>query len=183
MRECQAAWRFGVSVREYRELDAGTRSPDFDSWAPDLQAVRVARRSCRPLGVDEPDPGSSFWTAMATVESVRTLIATFDAYEDEDFDRLAELYAEDVTWTGAEPGQRDCQTREDVFRMFRARMNSGGQASFDQILSVGSHVLLAGHLELDRFVSVFTVEGGRVVRVRDYGSTDEALDALKRPRM
>jgi len=62
---------------------------------------------------------------MATVESVRTLIATFDAYEDEDFDRLAELYAEDVTWTGAEPGQRDCQTREDVFRMFRARMNSG----------------------------------------------------------
>ena len=27
--------------------------------------------------------------AMATVESVRTLIATFDAYEDEDFDRLA----------------------------------------------------------------------------------------------
>jgi ketosteroid isomerase-like protein len=120
---------------------------------------------------------------MATVESVRTLIATFDAYEDEDFDRLAELYAEDVTWTGAGPGQRDCQNREDVFRMFRARMSSGGQASFDQILSVGSHVLLAGHLELDRFVSVFTVEGGRVVRVRDYGSTDEALDALKRPRM
>jgi len=120
---------------------------------------------------------------MATVESVRTLIATFDAYEDEDFDRLAELYAEDVTWTGAEPGQRDCQNREDVFRMFRARMSSEGQVrSFDRILSVGSHVLLAGHLELDRFVSVFTVEGGRVVRVKDYGSTDEALDALKRPR-
>jgi ketosteroid isomerase-like protein len=120
---------------------------------------------------------------MGTVESVRTLIATFDAYEDEDFDRLADLYSEDVTWTGAEPGQRDCQNREDVFRMFRPRMSSGGQASFDRILSVGSHVLLAGRLELDRFVSVFTVEGGRVVRVKDYGSTDEALDALKRPRM
>ena len=120
---------------------------------------------------------------MATVESIRTLIGTFDAYEDEDFDRLTELYTEDVTWTGAEPGQRDCQNREDVFRMFRARMSAGGEASFDQILGVGSHVLVAGHLEVDRFVSVFTVEGGRVVRVKDYGSTDEALDALKRPRM
>src|SRR2546426_6480741 len=107
---------------------------------------------------------------MATVDSVRTLIATFDAYEDEDFDRLAELYAEDVTWTGAEPAQRDCRNREDVFRMFRARMSSGGEASFDQILSVGSHVLVAGHMEMDRFVSVFTVEGGRVVRIKDYGS-------------
>jgi transcriptional regulator with XRE-family HTH domain len=28
MRECQAAWRFGVSVREYRELEAGERFPD-----------------------------------------------------------------------------------------------------------------------------------------------------------
>jgi ketosteroid isomerase-like protein len=120
---------------------------------------------------------------MATVESIRTLIATFDAYEDEDGDRITEIYTEDVTWTGAEPGQRDCQNREDVFRMFRARMSSGGEASFDQILSVGSHVLVAGHVEVDRFVSVFTVEGGRVVRVKDYGSTDEALDALKRPRM
>jgi transcriptional regulator with XRE-family HTH domain len=27
MRECHAAWRFGVSVREYRELEAGDRLP------------------------------------------------------------------------------------------------------------------------------------------------------------
>jgi hypothetical protein len=32
MRECQAAWRFGVSVREYRELEEGTRSPTFETW-------------------------------------------------------------------------------------------------------------------------------------------------------
>ena len=32
MRECQAAWRFGVSVREYRELEASTRSPSFETW-------------------------------------------------------------------------------------------------------------------------------------------------------
>ena len=83
---------------------------------------------------------------MATVESVRTLLATFDAYEDEDFERLAELYAEDVTWGGTEPGRLDCKNREDVFRMFRARMSSVAEARFDRLLSVGSHVLLAGHI-------------------------------------
>ena len=28
----QAAWRLGVSIREYRELEAGARSPSFDTW-------------------------------------------------------------------------------------------------------------------------------------------------------
>jgi DNA-binding XRE family transcriptional regulator len=28
----QAAWRLGVSVREYRELEAGERSPTFATW-------------------------------------------------------------------------------------------------------------------------------------------------------
>ena len=28
----QAAWRLGVSVREYRELEAGARSPSFETW-------------------------------------------------------------------------------------------------------------------------------------------------------
>jgi hypothetical protein len=28
----QVAWRLGVKLQEYRELEAGTRSPDFDTW-------------------------------------------------------------------------------------------------------------------------------------------------------
>lgn len=28
----QAAWRLGVTVREYRELEAGERSPSFETW-------------------------------------------------------------------------------------------------------------------------------------------------------
>jgi DNA-binding XRE family transcriptional regulator len=28
----QAAWQLGVSVREYRELEAGDRSPSFEAW-------------------------------------------------------------------------------------------------------------------------------------------------------
>jgi predicted transcriptional regulator len=36
----QAAWQLGVSVREYRELEAGKRSPSFETVGPDLQAIR-----------------------------------------------------------------------------------------------------------------------------------------------
>jgi transcriptional regulator with XRE-family HTH domain len=28
----QVAWRLGVKPQEYRELEAGTRSPDFETW-------------------------------------------------------------------------------------------------------------------------------------------------------
>jgi hypothetical protein len=32
MRMAEAAWRFGVTVREYRELEAGERWPTFETW-------------------------------------------------------------------------------------------------------------------------------------------------------
>ena len=28
----QAAWRLGVSVSQYREIEAGDRSPSFETW-------------------------------------------------------------------------------------------------------------------------------------------------------
>jgi hypothetical protein len=35
MRECQAAWRFRVSVREYRELVEGDAWPSYAVWELD----------------------------------------------------------------------------------------------------------------------------------------------------
>jgi len=32
LRVCRAAWRIGVSVREYREIEAGDREPSFDTY-------------------------------------------------------------------------------------------------------------------------------------------------------
>jgi hypothetical protein len=29
---CRAAWALGVSIQEYRELEAGVRSPSFETW-------------------------------------------------------------------------------------------------------------------------------------------------------
>jgi hypothetical protein len=32
LRVCRAAWLLGISVREYRELEAGERFPTFETW-------------------------------------------------------------------------------------------------------------------------------------------------------
>jgi Helix-turn-helix domain len=40
LRECRAAWPVGVTVREYREMEAGDRVPEFDVWD----------RLCEPYG-------------------------------------------------------------------------------------------------------------------------------------
>jgi hypothetical protein len=32
LREARAAWLAGVSIREYRELEAGTRFPTCETW-------------------------------------------------------------------------------------------------------------------------------------------------------
>jgi predicted transcriptional regulator len=32
LRICRAAWLVGVSVREYREVEAGSCSPDSKTW-------------------------------------------------------------------------------------------------------------------------------------------------------
>jgi hypothetical protein len=32
LRVCRASWLVGVSVREYREIEAGDRFPDSDTW-------------------------------------------------------------------------------------------------------------------------------------------------------
>jgi transcriptional regulator with XRE-family HTH domain len=43
----EAAWRLGVSVREYRKLEAGDRSPDFGTWD----------RICKLYGWPQTFPG------------------------------------------------------------------------------------------------------------------------------
>jgi DNA-binding XRE family transcriptional regulator len=38
----QAAWRLGITVREYRELEAGARDPSFETWDRICKLYRVA---------------------------------------------------------------------------------------------------------------------------------------------
>ena len=45
LRVCRPAWPLGISVREYRELEAGTRYPTFETWDRICKLYGCRRRS------------------------------------------------------------------------------------------------------------------------------------------
>jgi ketosteroid isomerase-like protein len=61
--------------------------------------------------------------------TMRLMFDTMDAYDRADFDRLAEIYAEDAQWLNANPKGPHCHNREDIFAMFRQRTSSPCSAS------------------------------------------------------
>jgi hypothetical protein len=67
--------------------------------------------------------------------TMRLMFDTMDAYDRADFDRLAEIYAEDAQWLNANPNGPHCHNREDIFAMFRQRMASGIRVGFDELRS------------------------------------------------
>ena len=116
---------------------------------------------------------------MDAQNTMRLMFDTMDAYDRADFDRLAEIYAEDVRWINAEPEGPHCANRDDVFSMFRQRMDSGIRVTFDEMRSTPTHVVLAARAEgFDAVVSVFTFEGRRIVAVQDFSSMRTAESAL-----
>jgi Helix-turn-helix domain len=55
----QAAWRLGVTVREYREIEAGARTPSFGTWDRISDCSADHRRS-RWQAHEEPTRMSEF---------------------------------------------------------------------------------------------------------------------------
>ncbi|HEU4900558.1 MAG TPA: nuclear transport factor 2 family protein [Actinomycetota bacterium] len=53
--------------------------------------------------------------------TMRLMFDTMDAYDRADFDRLAEIYAEDAQWLNADPAGPHCRNRDDIFAMFHQR--------------------------------------------------------------
>src|ERR671912_697925 len=74
------------------------------------------------------------WT-MDAQGTMRLMFDTMDAYDRADFDRLAEIYAEDAQWRNADPNGPHCGNRDDIFAMFRQRRNAGIRIMFDELRS------------------------------------------------
>jgi ketosteroid isomerase-like protein len=111
--------------------------------------------------------------------TMRLMFDTMDAYDRGDFDRLAEVYAEDASWLNADPAGPHCRNHDDIFDMFRARMTSGIRITFDELRSTPTQVVVTARAgDFGWVVSVFTFEGRRIVGVRDYPSMEAAELAL-----
>jgi hypothetical protein len=111
--------------------------------------------------------------------TMRLMFDTMDAYDRADFDRLGEIYAEDARWVNVDPRGPHCRSRDDIFAMFRQRMDAGIRIGFDELRSTPTHVVLTARVDGSApVVSVFGFEGRRIVTVRDYGSMRAAESAL-----
>ena len=111
--------------------------------------------------------------------TMRLMFDTMDAYDRADFDRLGEIYAENAQWINADPKGPHCRNRDDIFAMFRQRMDAGIRVAFDDMRSTPTHVVLTARVDgFDPVVSVFGFEGRRIVAIRDYPSMEAAESAL-----
>jgi hypothetical protein len=119
---------------------------------------------------------------MDAQATMRLMFDTMDAYDRADFDRLEEIYAEDAQWLNANPDGPHCQNRDDIFSMFRQRMNAGIRIGFDELRSTSTQVLLTARIDgFDPVVTVFSFQGRRIVAIRDYPSMEAAESALMGP--
>jgi hypothetical protein len=115
--------------------------------------------------------------------TMRLMFDTMDAYDRGDFDRLAEIYAEDAQWINADPKGPHCRNRDDIFTMFRQRRNAGIRLAFDEMRSAPTRVVLTARVDgRDPVVTVFSFQGRRIATVRDYPSMKAAEAALGRRR-
>ena len=111
--------------------------------------------------------------------TMRLMFDTMDAYDRADFDRLAEIYAEDAQWRNANPKGPHCHNRDDIFAMFRQRMASGIRVGFDERRSTPTEVVVTARAaDFGRVVSVFSFQGRRIVAVKDYPSMEAAQAAI-----
>jgi hypothetical protein len=114
--------------------------------------------------------------------TMRLMFDTMDAYDRADFDRLAEIYAEDAQWLNADPRGPHCRNRDDIFAMFRQRRNAGIRIGFDELRSTPTQVLLTARVNgSDPVVTVFSLRGRRIVTVKDYPSMEAAQAAVAGP--
>jgi hypothetical protein len=105
-----------------------------------------------------------------------------DAYDRADFDRLAEIYSEDARWRNADPKGPHCRNRDDIFTMFRQRLDARIRIGFDELRSTPTQVLVTARAaDFGAVVSVFSFQGRRIVTVRDYPSMAAAEAALAGP--
>jgi len=109
-----------------------------------------------------------------------------EAWRRGNFDILERILDSAVTWRWFEPGEWDCNGREDVMRTLRDRYEQGfakGDLTFheaaDDAVVVVSHPSEIGGPEWpDETATVMRFREGKVVTMQDYQTEAEALASL-----
>ena len=137
-----------------------------------------------------------------SLESVEVVVRGFRAFVARDLDTIFELLDPDVEWRSPDFEVRGFDDREEVLRLIAERIEEGyTQIELEECVDAGDEVVVGfraawmeerrpvedaeGHsfgvsryFTIGRYFAVVTVEDGRVVRVQDYATRQEALAAV-----
>jgi ketosteroid isomerase-like protein len=119
-------------------------------------------------------------------ESLKVAQEGLAAWRDGDFDTIERLLDPAVRWHWFEPGEWDCESREDVLRTLRERHAQGfaaGALEFraidrDTVIVVSHPSEIGGPEWPAETATVMRFRDGRVVSMQDYRTESEALTAV-----
>ena len=119
---------------------------------------------------------------MSDLELARAGLA---AWERGDFAALEELLALEATWRAVEPGEWDCESRDDILRTLRERYEQGFTMGPIELLEggPGTVILLSRPAEVggpdwpEETAIAITFCDGKVVAMQDYRTLADALRA------
>ena len=119
---------------------------------------------------------------MSEVELARKGLA---AWKRGDFEALEELLAPEATWRAVEPGEWDCESREDILRTLRERYEQGFTMGRIELVEgdAGTVILLSHPAEVggpdwpEETAIAITFRDGKVVAMQDYATLADARPA------
>jgi len=118
-------------------------------------------------------------------ENVEVVRAGTDAWNRDDFDAWIGLYDTAVEWTALMEVYRGHAGARQAWESFKADMQL--TVRYDDLRDLGDSVLALGELEgtghtteltfTNEIAQLFTFRDGKIVKVHDFPSHDEALEA------
>ena len=110
-----------------------------------------------------------------------------EAWRSGDFESIERMLDPNVVWRATEPGEWDCQNRDDVMQTLRERYEQGFVSGDLQLRDGGAEavIVVAHPSEIggpdwpDETATVIKFQGDRVVSMQDYATEAEALAAAQ----
>jgi ketosteroid isomerase-like protein len=110
------------------------------------------------------------------------------AWRKGDFEAVAQILDRDVVWRATEPGECDCEGRDQVMRTLRERYEQGfadGDLQFrgggeDAVIVVAHPGEIGGSDWPSEIATVMRFRNERVVSMQDYRTEAEAVAAVEK---
>src|SRR5438105_3070863 len=111
----------------------------------------------------------------------------FGAWQRGDFATIESLLDSGVQWNWFQPGEWDCHNREDVMDVVRERYDQGFardvfefvDGGVDSVIVVAHPASIGGPEWPAEAATVLTFRDGKVTRMKDYRTKDDALAAAR----